>query len=388
VSVLYLDAVGGLAGDMILGALLDAGTPVEDLRSGLARLPLTSFRLEVTEEKRRGFRGLRVHVDPDHEHAHRHLADVLAILDAGSLPARARARAGAVFEALARAEAKVHGTSIERVHFHEVGAVDSIVDVAGISLALEALDVTELWADRIPLGYGKTTGAHGEFPIPAPAVLELLHGWPVTMGERPYEQTTPTGAAVVAALARPGRPSGEARVQSVGIGFGSRQDPDGLPNMTRAIVLSQPIRAGEVLVIEATLDDMNPEWMGALTERLRGEGALDVFVQSVQMKKNRLGVLVTVLAAVSDGDRLSETLLNHSTTLGLRLRRDERRELARRIERVGTRIGEARVKITTRPDGRETVSPEFEDCRALSETSGLPLAEIYAIVEEAWRRGR
>jgi len=388
VAVLFLDPVGGLAGDMILAALVDAGAPIDHVREVLSRLPLRNYRLDAAEETRRGFRGMRVHVVAGHEHVHRHLADVLHILDAGKLPDRVRDRAGRVFEALARAEAAVHGMPIEKVHFHEVGAIDSIVDITAVAIALERLDASELFVDRIPLGHGRTSGAHGEFPLPAPAVLELLRGWPVRLGDRDDEQTTPTGAAIAAALARAGRPSAETQLGRTGIGFGARNDPDGLPNMTRALVFTLPPRVNEVSVLEATTDDMNPEWTGALLDRLFAAGALDVYVEAVHMKKNRVGTRVTVIASPSSEDALATLLLTESTTLGVRIRREERREIPRRIEKVATPLGEARVKIALRPDGRETMAPEFDDCRALAEASGKTIREVYAIVEGAFWSSR
>ncbi len=383
-SGLFVDPVGGIAGDMLLAALIDAGAPEEAIRSQLATLRLEGWELTVVEEVRRGFRGRRVDVTIGESHAHRGLEDVLAILRRGSLAPGALERAEHVFRRLAEAEAFVHGIALERVHFHEVGAVDSIVDVAGVSIALELLGAHDLFAGPLPLGTGNTTGAHGVFPLPSPATAHLLDGRAVHFTGRPGEHTTPTGAAIVSALAREDTWPGRVTLGPIGVGFGARQDEVGPPNMVRVMRLDAAAPRGAVDVIEANLDDMTPEWLSDVTERLIDDGALDVFVTPVQMKKGRSGHLLTVLAPVGRADALASLVLAHSTTIGLRVRREARHELDRRIETVETDYGTIRVKVVVRPGGRETAAPEYDDCRRAARSSNVPVREVYREAEAAW----
>lgn len=381
---LYLDPVGGLAGDMLLAALLDTGIDETEVRARLASLPLRGCRIEFVTEVRRGFRGRRVRIDFDGDQPSRRLGDVLDVVRGGDLPGGAVDRAVKIFNALADAEGTVHGLDSAEVHFHEVGAVDSILDVAGISLALELASIGEVRCGPLPMARGTTRGAHGEFPLPAPATASLLDGWPVRFTDREAECVTPTGAAVLAALGTPGPPIGPVRMGRVGIGFGSRQDESGPVNMVRAFRLEADEATGLVDVVESTLDDMNAEWVPVLIDRLFEAGALDVFTQPVQMKKGRGGVLVTALADAGGADRIAEIFFTHSTTLGVRIRRDERRELERRVERVDTPLGPVRLKVARRPDGSETGAPEFEDCREIAERRGVPLLEVYRAAEAVW----
>ncbi len=387
-SALYLDPVGGVAGDMLLAALIDVGAAEDAIREAIGRLPLSGYRLEVREETRRGFRGRVVRIVVEAEQPHRRLAEVLAVVLGADLPPRVRARARRVFERLAEAEARVHGVDPAEVHFHEVGAVDSIIDIVGTAVALESLGVDDLYAGPIPLGTGTVSGAHGELPLPSPATAELLRGWPVSFTGRAGEHCTPTGAAVISALATSSNPPSPLRLDAVGVGFGARHSAEGPPNMLRAFRLRVEGPAGAVEVLEATVDDMTAEGCGFLMERLFEVGALEAYFQSVQMKKNRPGIKVTALCEVGSAERIARTLFLHSTTLGIRMRRELRRELSRRIETVQTRLGPVRLKIATGPDDRETVAPEYDDCRAIAAARGLPLREVYRIAEEAWFRER
>lgn len=395
-SVIFVDPVGGLAGDMLLAALIDAGAPEDAIRERLATLPLAGYRLDVAQVVRRGFAGRRVHVDIEshdhhhHDHGHHHhrsLADIRGILERGALGA-ALDRALSVFSRLAEAEARVHGTNTDAVHFHEVGAVDAIVDIAGIAVALDLLDVDEIYTGTIPLGTGTTHGAHGEFPLPSPATAAILEGWPVHFTGRPWEHTTPTGAAVVAALGRHGPPPPSAALGATGVGFGSREMPEGPPNMTRVMRLEPALRGGVVDVLEATLDDMSPEHVGYLLERVTEAGALDVFVAPVQMKKQRPGVLLTALAERGGGQSIARVVLTHSTTLGVRMHQEARAELAREVVVVETELGPLRVKVARRPDGTRTAAPEYDDARRAALEHGRPLADVYRLVDAAWRARR
>ncbi len=382
---LYLDPVGGIAGDMVLAALIDLGGDEDAVRAAVDSLGLSGYVIEVAEEKRRGFRGRTVRVTVDGPQPHRHLREIRELLDGAAAPRRARDRAIRIFESLAEAEAKVHGGSPESVHFHEVGAVDSIIDIFGVAVALESLDVDRIYAGVVPLGTGTIVGAHGEFPLPSPATSELLRDRTVYFTGRDGEHCTPTGAAFIAALAEGDRPLNPLRMSGVGVGFGARRAEDGPPNMFRAFLLDESDVAPRVEVLEATLDDITAEWCGFLMERLFAAGALDAYFQAVQMKKNRPGVKVTAICEVGRGQEIAATFFTHSTTLGIRIRQESRRELERRSETVRTPLGDVRVKVALLPDGREVASPEFEDCQAISRDRNLPLRDVYRAAEAAWR---
>ncbi len=402
--LVYVDCFSGVSGDMLLGALLHAGASLDDLRAGLARLPLTGYTLEAEPVSDHGIRGVRAHVRLDDTvgHEHRRLADVAALIEAAGLPERARERALAIFQRLAMAEGAVHGVAPDEVTFHEVGAVDSIVDTVGVALGLELLGVDDLYCSELPLTSGRVRSAHGPLPVPAPATLELLKGtdavWRPVAAEG--ELVTPTGAAVVAALARFERPA--LRARATGYGFGTRTLP--WANCVRLVVGESPdagatpIRApagaderegfvrDTVVVIESNIDNMTGEALGWLLERLMAEGALDVSYAPLQMKKNRPGTLLTVLASPAEADRLAGTILRESATLGVRLRHAERLIAGRRIEQIETPLGSARVKLKLVGERIMAVTPEYDDLRSLAERVGLPLETVAEQVTLAARR--
>lgn len=398
----YVDCFSGVSGDMLLGALLHAGVALDDLRAGLARLPLAGYALEADEVSEHGIRGVRARVrQTQTEHAHRRLADVSAIIAAGGLPARAEQRALAIFRRLAEAEGAVHGVAPEEISFHEVGAVDSIVDTVGVALGLELVGVDDLYCSELPLTSGRVRAAHGALPVPAPATLELLKGsdavWRPIQGAE-GELVTPTGAAVVATLARFERPA--LRVRATGYGFGSRALP--WANCVRLLVGEPPAatttRAPEdaveqagltrdsIVVIESNIDNMTGEALGWLLERLLAAGALDASYAPLQMKKQRPGVLLTALAAPGDAERLAALIVAESATLGVRLRPVERIIAGRRVERIETPLGPARVKLKLAGERILSVAPEYDDLRALAERANLPLETVAAQVTQAARR--
>jgi uncharacterized protein (TIGR00299 family) protein len=394
----YLDCFSGISGDMLLGALVDAGVSPDALHVGLATLPLAGYHLAITAVTQHGLRGTRVGValDEDTPRTERHLADIEAILAGGSLPERAHERALAVFRRLAVAEARVHGTSVEEVHFHEVGAVDAIVDVVGVVLGLELLGIDTLYCSELPLTSGRVRGTHGALPVPAPATLEVLREtgalWRPLEAEG--ELVTPTGAAVLAALARFERPT--IRVRQVGHGFGQRRLP--WANCLRLVLgeapvpVPRPVGSGVgaletdiVTVIEANIDNMTGEALGWLMERLLAAGALDVAYAPLQMKKQRPGALLTVLAAPEVAEALSTLVLRESATLGVRLAEMRRLKARRRQERLATPLGDALVKLKLIGGEVVGVAAEFEDARALATRHGLPLADVVARIEAAAR---
>ena len=392
--LLWLDCFSGISGDMLLGALLHAGLDLATLQEALATLPLSGYSLEAEPVTEHGISGVRLQVRMDEHapHAHRRLADITALLDAASLPERAHERAQAIFQRLAQAEATIHGTTPEEVTFHEVGAVDSIVDIVGAALALDLLDVTDVYCSELPLTSGRVRSAHGALPVPAPATLELLKGTVAVWRSVPTEGelVTPTGAALVAALARFERPA--MRLSAVGYGFGTRKLP--WANCLRVVLGSAPeasrrAEAGferdEVTVIEANIDNMTGEALGWLMEHLLASGALDVSYTPLQMKKNRPATLLTVIARPEDASELAARILRESATLGVRMHHAERLKAWREVREIETPLGPVRVKLKTIGAAIIAVTPEYDDCRALAEKLKLPVETVMARVTHAAR---
>lgn len=369
---------------MLLGALIDAGVPVEALRAELDRLRLPGWRLEMRRVTRASLAAVKVDVVvEDTRPPHRRLGDVLALIEAADLPEADRRRGASVFRALAEAEARVHGVGPEEVEFHEVGAVDAIVDVMGAIAGLRLLGADELYASALPAGSGVIRGAHGELPSPAPATLELLASVraPVAdaRGDVPFELVTPTGAAVVTTLATFGRPA--LRLERVGYGAGARE-LEGRPNVLRLWVGERIAeRGGTMLQIETNIDDLNPELYAYVQERLFAAGAADVWFTPIQMKKNRPAVLLAALCPPEHEAACVGVLLRETSTLGVRVSEVRRHEAARETMAFESSLGPAEVKLKRLPGEPPRVSPEFESCRRLAEATGLPLVEVYRIVQ-------
>ncbi|HEX5131055.1 MAG TPA: nickel pincer cofactor biosynthesis protein LarC [Candidatus Krumholzibacteria bacterium] len=387
---LVLDAFSGAAGDMLLAALIDAGASIETLRENVLSIPALARVSVDTETVRRGaFAAPHLTVKLPHEHAHRHLKHVVEIIDsAPALSERARTRAKDAFARLAAAEARVHGTTVEKVHFHEVGALDAILDIVGFFACADALGIDAFHYTTLALGRGGSIhGDHGEMPVPAPATLELLAGHEVVYSERREELITPTAAAIIAAVFTP-LPRGARVVQErVGYGAGTRESA-GMPNVVRVSVARIVPLPRLVVIVRCTIDDMNPELYGDAMQRLFEAGALEVYYTPVMMKKNRPGVEVTVICEEHGLDRVSDFLLTNTTTLGLRVAREERVELERTSALVDTAHGPARVKVAVLPGGGERVSPEYESCREIAARTGLPLLEVFELVRQAWHARR
>jgi len=381
---LVIDPFSGVSGDMFIASLVDLGVPFEEVRGPILAMPvLKGVRADLTRVSRGVFDAARVTVECPHVHEHRSLSDIRKTVEHSGLGERVKNGIMKTFEALAAAEAKVHGCSRDEVHFHEVGALDAMFDIFAAHLALELLGNPACYTRPIALGTGKTTCAHGEIPLPAPAALELLGGFEVRFTDRGEELVTPTGAAIVASLFKPLGPDALVVPSRVGYGAGSREGT-GLPNVLRAFLCDIEARPAHVSILTSTIDDMNPEVYGYLMEQLLARGALDVYYNAVMMKKNRPGVEVTVIAEESDASRLAEYLMTETTTLGVRVHREERVELPRRRETIATRYGDVAVKVAERPGGVSTMSPEYESCRALAAKSGVPLIEIYEAAKKAW----
>jgi len=445
--IAYLECFSGMSGDMFLGALVDAGVPAKLLQDTVSALELGA-RLEISRVVRSGISATKADVyvgrekdlpreefwerqatrDPhehaahthenaqehgphEHSHAHQHshgnaaaalphrhphspvhgrgLSEIRRVISAAAISAAAKKTATAIFEALGAAEAKIHDTAIESIHFHEVGAVDAIVDIVCASVGVEALDVDEIICSPLNVGGGTVLCAHGTFPVPAPATVELLKDAPVYSSGIQAELVTPTGAAIVKTLAARFAPFPEMKIERSGYGAGSRDFP-GHPNVVRLVVgevlansLAAKTASETIAVLEANLDDLNPQVFGYVMDRLLEEGALDAFGMPVQMKKNRPGMLLTVLCKPEDAGKLGQLIFSETTTLGVRRRDETRQILARRWENVRTQWGEVRIKIASMNGTVTNYAPEYEDCRRIAAEHRVPLKMV---MQEAARQ--
>lgn len=381
--IAYLDCFAGVSGDMILGAILDAGVPLAALREELSRLPLSGYRLEAAQVRRATLAATQATVVVEGPQPPRTPKEIAAVVQASSLPTADKEKALAVFGRLAAAEAKVHGVALDEVHLHEVGAADAIVDVVGAVVGLRLLGVEELYASPLPLGGGSTTSEHGRLPLPAPATLELLAqvGAPVTDDASISGETvTPTGAAIVATLARFQRPA--MAIQRVGYGAGSR-DPADRPNVLR-LWLGEAVGAhghAPLLLLETNIDDTTPEVLGYALERLLAVGALDAWFTPIQMKKGRPAVTLSALCAPEAEAAVVGAMLRETSTLGVRVYPVRRHEARREELTFQSSLGPAAVKVKYLPDQRPWAAPEYEACRRLAQERGLPLLEVYRIVQ-------
>jgi uncharacterized protein (TIGR00299 family) protein len=427
--IAYFDCASGASGDMVLGALVDLGLPLDRLRTELAKLPLTGYRLEARKVERAGIQATKVHVvvegetgktdggkngqtdghahghaDVDHDHAHDHdhdhdhaheahphrgLREILRMIETSGLDAGVKERSSVLFRRLGEAEASVHGIDVEKVTFHEVGAVDSIVDVVGAVIGLGWLDVDRFLASPLNVGSGTVKIAHGVYPVPPPATLQLVSGVPI-YGKGKGELLTPTGALLVTAHATGYGPLPALRPEGVGYGAGTKDTP-GRPNVLRLIVGEEVVADGEghrVTVIEAEMDDMSPQLFGPLLDRLLATGALDAFYTPVQMKKGRPGVLLTVIAERERRTAIEELLFAETTTLGVRWQEWERTVLDRESIAVETEFGSVAVKVGRREGRVYNVQPEFDDCLTLARAASRPVKEVWAAALSAYHAGK
>src|SRR5216117_2515125 len=380
VKVVYFDCPSGAAGDMIMASLLDAGVSLDALRTELAKLPLTGWELVVREVRKGAFRATKVDVEIDHHahHHHRTLGDIVAILDASTLGDSIKDKARRIFARLADAEARAHGTTRDQVHFHDVGAVDAIVDVTGACVGLELLGVQAVHVSALPLGGGVVDGPHGKMPVPAPGTAELLRGFPVVDTGVKAELVTPTGAAILTTLALSAGRMPAMTVAAVGYGAGTRDLP-GIPNVLRCFV-GETVDAAPgdetILQVETTIDDMSPQLYEPLIERLFEAGALDVFLQPVIMKRGRPGVVVTTLGAPDRIDDLSRVLFEETTTIGVRWSEWRRTRLAREVVTLPTAYGAIPFKVSRLSGRVVTVTPEFADIARIAREKSLPVREV------------
>jgi pyridinium-3,5-bisthiocarboxylic acid mononucleotide nickel chelatase len=412
-KILYFDCFAGISGDMTMAALVDLGVPEEQLRAGLARLGLPGWQLRLTRDSRHGIGGTRADVDLSptplaagallaparaaHEHGHEHhehrsWRDIRAMIEGGGLDAGVKARALAIFGKLAEAEAKVHGVSVADVSFHEVGAVDSIVDIVAAAICLEYLAPDRVLCSSVELGGGFVKCQHGLIPVPAPAVVELLAGVPVKSGATQKETTTPTGAAILAASVDEFTDDKRFRITRSAYGIGHRDDE--IPNVLRVFlgerVASEAsprgsegsLRCGEGALLECNIDDMSPESHGFLIERLFAAGADDVWITPIVMKKNRSAITLSAMCALDKEEALAEAILRESTSIGLRRSRYEKTALERETTTVATSLGEVRVKSAYLRGEKLKSKPEYEDLRAIAEKRGMSIEAVLGAIRK------
>lgn len=383
----YFDCFSGISGDMVLGALVDAGVDLRELESELRKLNLEGWNISAEKVQRKAIRATKVNVETQESHHHRHLSPILKMIDQAALAPRAAERARQIFRRLGEAEAKVHNISIEKVHFHEVGAVDSIIDIVGSAIGFELLGIDTFACSIMDVGSGRVQTEHGLLPVPAPATVELLRDAPTFSSGIEKELVTPTGAAIATTLSTQYAAMPAMTLKSIGYGAGSAdlpQQPNVLRLMTGEMIgerLGESADAGEhwdapIAVIEANLDDMSPQIYGYFAEQALAAGALDIFSTAVQMKKNRPGQLVTLLCEPSNLKPLIDLIFRETTTIGIRTHEVRRQTLARESVPVETPLGTIRMKISRLNGTLLNAAPEYEDCRRIATQKGLPLKQV------------
>jgi len=378
----YFDCFSGISGDMALGALVDAGVSIDALRAELSKLNLSGYEITAEKVLRSGLSATKVHVRLDDKpQPARHLADIRKVIEASELSAPIKQKSISIFERLAEAEARVHGTTPDQVHFHEVGAVDAIVDIVGSVIGLEMLGITSIAGSAINLGSGSIKTAHGTLPVPAPATVELLKGIPSHGSSVPFELTTPTGAVIISTLGSSFGPMPQMSVSQVGHGAGNKEIP-GQPNVLR-LMIGEPSATYDEdtsIIIETNIDDMNPQLYGHVIDKLMQQGAHDAYLTPIIMKKGRPAILLSVLTDGVKESAVLDTIFRETTSIGVRIQEVGRKKLSRVIEVINTVYGKIRVKVSKRGEEILTVTPEYEDCRKIAEEKQIPLK---AVIEEA-----
>lgn len=392
----YLDGSSGISGDMFLAALLDAGLDARRLLGELKKIPLGFYEFKRSRAVRGGLVGGRVEIRVPGEQPERKLADIQGLLEKAALPEKAKENSLKIFHHLAEVEGKLHNLPPGEVHFHEVGAVDAIIDIVGACVGLELLEISELVCSALNVGSGRVQAAHGSLPVPAPATAELLKDIPIYSSGVEGELVTPTGAAIVSTLATSFGPLPPFKVERIGYGAGEKDSP-GYPNLARLFVGEsvdavqvQTGAAGDeiVSVIEANLDDMSPQLYGYFLERALAAGALDVTCSAVQMKKNRPGLTVSILCRPEQSDALAELLFDQTTTIGLRIYEARRKVLEREQVSVETPYGPVNVKVARRDGKVVNIAPEYEDCQRIASEKSLPLKDVILAVQMAYRQSK
>ncbi|MBN1351938.1 nickel pincer cofactor biosynthesis protein LarC [candidate division KSB1 bacterium] len=382
-KIAYFDCIAGASGDMILGALVDAGLPENVLKSKLAALKIKDFDIKISRVQKKGFSATKVDVlVNDTVHA-RHLAEIKKIINDSDLESEIKQKAVAIIHRLGEVEAGIHNTELEKVHLHELGGVDTIVDVVGALIGIKSLGIQKIYGSPLPLGHGFIKGAHGQIPLPAPATIALLKNVPVVGVEVEAETVTPTGAVLLSSLVDSFGVIPAMILSAIGYGAGGRDLP--VPNILRLLIGDNAEHVNEknidtIIRLETNIDDLNPEIYEYVMEKLFQSGALDVFLTPIQMKKNRPAMMVTVLCSPEKIQPLKEILFSETSTLGIRQQAMQRDCLMRKLIQIQTPFGEVQAKMALLPDGSTKIFPEYEDCRRLARQKNVPLLEIYRLV--------
>ena len=382
-KIAYFDTISGISGDMTLGAFVSAGISIDELISELQKLKLSGFELSAQHITRNGIVAVKVDVIiSEQPQYHRHLKDIETLIDESDLSLNVKERAKKIFHEVAVAEAKVHNSSIEKVHFHEVGAIDSLIDIVGTSICLEKFGIQAVYSSPIKVGNGGMVKTqHGMLPVPTPATMEILKDYPVVLTDVPFELTTPTGAAIIKALSQGVLTAEKIKVSAIGYGAGGREIEQ-LPNLLRVFIgeLEPEYLADEIVSIETNIDDMNPEIYPYVIEKLITAGAHDAYLIPIVMKKGRPGILLSVLVERAKIERILEIVYRETTTLGVRIQPIERKKLPRAQKQMETSFGIISVKVIM-VDGKEQLRVEFEECKRIALEKNIPLAEVYRILE-------
>lgn len=389
-KILYYDCFSGISGDMNLGAMIDLGIGKTFLVQELKKLNLKGWKLDVVKDQRHGIKGTKVTVKlTNHEHVHRHLSDIEKIIDKSGLNENVKSLSKEIFMKLAVAEAAVHGIAIDKVHFHEVGAVDAIIDIVGAAICFDALRAAEVHVSVIELGGGMAVCDHGKLPVPAPATAELVKGIPTSIGGIDFEATTPTGAAIITTLGKVFGSIRAIKIIKTAYGVGQKDHPD-VPNLLRVFLgetRSEAETGHEALLIECNIDDMNPEFFDHVSERLFSSGVSDVFLTNIIMKKGRPGIILNVIAEKELAETVKEILFNESTTLGIRTFPFAKDTLVRKLENINTVWGKVAIKRSFYKGKEVSCKPEYEDCKKIATKLKIPVKEVYnSIVSEIIRK--
>ncbi len=389
-KVAYLDTFSGLSGDMMIGALISAGLPFEYLKTELEKLDLSEYDITYRAVQKKSITAIKfdVHTEQQHHHAKHHTdienhhhgksySEIIKLIDGSQLSERIKTTAKKIFQVIGEAEAKIHNVKLEDVHFHEIGAIDSIIDIVGCAIGLDYFNIESVYTSIVPLGKGFVETQHGKMPVPAPATMEILKDYPVTFLDIPFELTTPTGAGIIKALSRGLITNQKLKISLIGYGAGSKEIKE-IPNLFRLLIgeFVENYSIEESFIIETNIDDMNPEFYPFVIEKLINAGAHDAYLIPVIMKKGRPGVVLSTLCENHKIDQLLDIIYKETTTLGVRILKVDRRKLQRDFETISTKFGEMKVKVIYTA-GKKKFIPEFEECKKIAIEKNIPISEIY-----------
>ena len=386
-KIAYFDCFSGISGDMILGALIDAGLDIQDIESELAKLKISGYKLKTQRVVKKGISGTKFIVEIIEQNIERKLKDIVEIVDQSDLSEDIKDLSKKIFKELATVEAKIHNKNIEEIHFHEIGGLDSIIDIIGSVIGIKKLGIEAIYSSKIHIGTGFVECRHGLIPVPAPATLELLKETSIFSTGIDAELTTPTGAAILKTLSSSFGGMPEMKVKKIGYGAGSRELE--IPNLLRVYVgetSEREYEKDEVILIETNIDNMNPEFFGYISEMLLTQGVLDIFMTPIFMKKNRPATMLSVLTTSDKLDKILSTIFTETTTLGVRIHRLERRKLTREIIKVKTRFGEIKVKVGKVGEMIKNIAPEYEGCKKIAVKQKIPLRDVYEEAKDSARK--